>query len=81
MRLLPIVAACLRRDWRIAISYRAAYAIELVAMVFTLVLFYYLARIVDTSQLPASAGLDSGYFGFAGHNDPVAFRAIRIKKL
>lgn len=22
-----------------------------------------------------------GYFGFAGHNDPVAFRAIRIKKL
>ena len=23
----------------------------------------------------------SGYFGFAGHNDPVAFKAIRIKKL
>jgi hypothetical protein len=23
----------------------------------------------------------SGYFGFAGHNDPVAFRAIRIKKI
>jgi len=23
----------------------------------------------------------SGFFGFAGHNDPVAFRAIRIKKL
>jgi hypothetical protein len=22
-----------------------------------------------------------GFFGFAGHNDPVAFRAIRIKKL
>jgi len=28
-------------------------------------------------------GIDrtSGYFGFAGHNDPVAFRAIRLKKL
>ncbi len=23
----------------------------------------------------------SGFFGFAGHNDPVAFRAIRVKKL
>ena len=23
----------------------------------------------------------SGFFGFAGHNDPVAFRAVRIKKL
>jgi hypothetical protein len=23
----------------------------------------------------------SGYFGFAGHNDPVAFRAVQIKKL
>ncbi len=23
----------------------------------------------------------SGYFGFAGHNDPVSFRAIRVKKI
>ena len=23
----------------------------------------------------------SGFFGFAGHNDPVAFRAIRVQKL
>jgi hypothetical protein len=23
----------------------------------------------------------SGYFGFAGHNDPVEFRNIRIKRL
>jgi hypothetical protein len=23
----------------------------------------------------------SGFFGFAGHNDPVMFRAVRIKKL
>ena len=23
----------------------------------------------------------SGYFGFAGHNDPVAFRAIRVRKI
>jgi len=23
----------------------------------------------------------SGHFGFAGHNDPVAFRNIRLKKI
>jgi hypothetical protein len=23
----------------------------------------------------------SGHFGFAGHNDPVSFRNVRIKKL
>lgn len=26
-------------------------------------------------------GLKSGFFGFAGHNDPVAFRNIRIRKI
>jgi ABC-2 type transport system permease protein len=62
---LPIVAACVRRDWRIALSYRLAYALELASIVFTLVLFYYLAKIVDSSSLPSSAGLDGGYFGFA----------------
>ena len=25
--------------------------------------------------------LTEGYFGFAGHNDPVEFRAIEIKRL
>jgi hypothetical protein len=25
--------------------------------------------------------LKSGHFGFAGHNDPVAFRNLSIKKL
>jgi hypothetical protein len=25
--------------------------------------------------------LKEGHFGFAGHNDPVAFRNIRIKEL
>jgi ABC-2 type transport system permease protein len=65
LRVLPTVAACVRRDWRIALSYRLAYAIELVAIVFTLVLFYYLARIVDSSSLPSTAGLDQGYFAFS----------------
>jgi ABC-2 type transport system permease protein len=65
MSSLPTVAACIRRDWQIALSYRLAYAIEVTAILFMLVLFYYLARIVDSSTLPSSAGLDRGYFGFA----------------
>jgi hypothetical protein len=35
------------------------------------------------SQLKNATGKDnpSGYFGFAGHNDPVAFANIRIRRL
>jgi ABC-2 type transport system permease protein len=58
------LSACLRRDWRIALSYRAAYVIDVASIVLTLLLFYYLAHIVDASALPASAGLNKGYFGF-----------------
>ena len=41
---------------------------------------------VDMSTVMANSphpGKDrpTGFFGFAGHNDPVAFRAVRIKKL
>ncbi len=31
--------------------------------------------------VPAGAKVKSGHFGFAGHNDPVAFRNISIRKL
>src|SRR4051794_15975865 len=58
------IAACVRRDWRIALSYRLAYAIEAVSIVFTLALFYYLGQIVDSSTLPSLKGLDRGYFAF-----------------
>jgi ABC-2 type transport system permease protein len=64
MSLFLTLAACLRRDWRIALSYRTAYAIDLGSIVLTLVLFYYLARIVDSSSLPSSAHLNQDYFAF-----------------
>ena len=37
----------------------------------------------DFMAMHAHPGKDrtSGYFGFAGHNDPVEFRNIRIKPL
>jgi hypothetical protein len=42
-----------------------------------------LSKIHDYMAKSAHPGKDrtSGHFGFAGHNDPVAFRAVEIKKL
>src|SRR4051812_6379674 len=44
------------------------------SIVFTLLLFYYLARIVDTSTLPSLKGLDSGYFAYVA----VGLALVRI---
>ena len=57
------IAACIRRDLRTATSYRFAYVLELASVAFALILFYYLAQIVDSSALP-STDLGQGYFGF-----------------
>lgn len=42
-----------------------------------------LSKVTDYLDKKAHPGKDraSGHFGFAGHNDPVAFRNIQIKKL
>jgi hypothetical protein len=32
----------------------------------------------DVFKTPKEFGLTEGYFGFAGHNDPVAFRNLSI---
>ncbi|HWL17998.1 MAG TPA: DUF1080 domain-containing protein, partial [Opitutus sp.] len=49
----------------------------------TLILDGDLATVTSFLDGKAHPGKDrrSGHFGFAGHNDPVAFRAIRIKTL
>ncbi len=41
------------------------------------------SKVTEYMAKSAHPGKDrtSGYFGFAGHNDPVAFRNIQIKKL
>jgi hypothetical protein len=41
------------------------------------------AKVTEYLDNKAHPGKDrtSGSFGLAGHNDPVAFRAIRIKRL
>ena len=49
----------------------------------TVILDTDLASVTEYMANSAHPGKDrtSGFFGFAGHNDPVAFRTIRIKKL
>jgi ABC-2 type transport system permease protein len=62
---LAVVAAFVRRDFRINISYRASFALEVFSSIFILALFFYLGRVVDKADFAASQGLTGGYFGYA----------------
>jgi ABC-2 type transport system permease protein len=62
---LAVFAAFLRRDWRINISYRASFALELATMLFSLALFFYLGHLVNNPAFAASQDLSGGYFAFA----------------
>jgi ABC-2 type transport system permease protein len=61
---LSVLAAFLRRDFRINVSYRAAFALELLWTLFTLALFFYLGRVVDETEFAAKQNLTGGYFGY-----------------
>ena len=50
MSTLSVVGAFLRRDFRINISYRASFALQTVAIVLQLALFFYLSRVVDEAE-------------------------------
>ena len=59
-----ILVAFIRRDLATARSYRAAYAIELVAILLSVTLFFYLSRLVDGNTTFARKYLGHGYFGY-----------------
>jgi ABC-2 type transport system permease protein len=59
-----LVAAFVRRDWAIARSYRVNFGLELFDSILWLVLFFYLARIVDDTELASQTNLQDGYFAF-----------------
>ena len=54
----------MRRDWRIAVSYRASFVLELGSIVLSLALFFYLSRLVDDSELAANEGIGGDYFAY-----------------
>jgi ABC-2 type transport system permease protein len=62
---LAIIAAFLRRDARIYLSYRASFAFQSVSIVLEIALFFYLSRVVDQANFGAEQGLTGGYFGYA----------------
>ena len=61
---LPVVLACLRRDFAIARSYRLPFVMQAVATAVTLVLFFYVGELVDTSVDGELALVGGSYFGF-----------------
>ncbi len=65
MRTAPIFAALIRRDWQIAISYRASFVLELGSIILSLALFFYLGSLVDDSELAAKDGIGGDYFAYA----------------
>ncbi len=59
------VAAFLRRDWKIARSYRFQFVLDLCVVPLSLALFYFLSRLVDPGRLPDDVDLSQGYFSYA----------------
>ena len=61
---LAVLGAFIRRDWRIDLSYRAAFAMSLFSSVLTLALFFFLGEVIDDAEFATDEGIDGGYFGF-----------------
>jgi ABC-2 type transport system permease protein len=62
---LSLVAAFVRRDWGIAVSYKLPFIFDQVQSIFSLLLVYFLAKIVNGAPSLAGAGGKAGYFGYA----------------
>lgn len=70
------VAAFLRRDWKVARSYRLQFVLDLASIPLALGLFFFLSRLVDSNALPADADLRQGYFSYAAVG-LVVFRMVQ----
>lgn len=64
MKPLLVLAAFVRRDWQVAVSYRTVFYLGLFQGVAALALFYFLGKIVETERISSAEGLDTDYFGF-----------------
>ena len=56
--------AFVRRDWLVTLSYRAAFAGDLLSLLTQIVLFYFVGRMVDPQALPAYGGTTATYLEF-----------------
>jgi ABC-2 type transport system permease protein len=60
-----VLAAFLRRDFRIGISYRASFTVEVIGSVLLLALFFYLGRLVDNADIRVDHNRSGSYFAYA----------------
>jgi ABC-2 type transport system permease protein len=56
--------AFVRRDWKIALSYRAVFVGDALALATQLVVFYFIADLVDPGRLPVYGGTVPSYLAF-----------------
>jgi ABC-2 type transport system permease protein len=61
----PAWGAFLRRDWRIAMSYRFPFVAAFLSSVLFLGLYFFLSELVRSEELPIGAGREQGYFAYA----------------
>jgi ABC-2 type transport system permease protein len=58
------VPAFVRRDWKIALSYRAVFIGDAISLATQIVVFYFIADLVDPGKLPAYGGTVPSYLAF-----------------
>ena len=63
-RWLGLVAAHLRRDWLTAWSYRLPFVTGLFGSLISLLVYYFIAKLVDRSEFREIPELSQGYFAF-----------------
>jgi ABC-2 type transport system permease protein len=56
--------AFVRRDWKIALSYRAIFVGEALGLAGQIVVFYFIAQMIDPGQLPTYGGKTPTYLAF-----------------
>ena len=61
---LSKLGAFLRRDFRTALTYKVGFVSDWVGLAFSVVLFYYTGKLVDSSRLPKYGGEQTGYLEF-----------------
>jgi ABC-2 type transport system permease protein len=58
------VPAFIRRDWKIALSYRAVFVGEAMGLAGQIVVFYFIAKMIDPGDLPTYGGKTPTYLAF-----------------
>ena len=56
--------AFIRRDWKIALSYRAVFLGDIVGLAMQILVFFFVAKLVDPGKLPAYGGTVPTYLAF-----------------